>query len=196
MQTRVKALTMMDAIFPKVTLARDLLLIFGFTAVTALSAQIAFYIGPVPITGQTFAVLLAGALLGSKRGALSQLTYLGVGAMGAPIFAGWQGGPAVLLGPTGGYLVGFVAAAFAVGFLAERGWDHRIWSMAMAMLIGNIVIYAFGLPWLATWLTRFSPESSVLAVGLYPFIPGDLLKLVLAAVALPSGWALVNRLRR
>jgi len=187
---------MMDAVFPRATLARDLLLILSFTAVTALSAQIAFYIGPVPITGQTFAVLLAGALLGSKRGALSQLTYLGLGAMGAPIFAGWMGGPAVLMGPTGGYLIGFVAAAFVVGLLAERGWDRRTWSMALAMLIGNSVIYVFGLSWLSIWLGHFAPKSSVLATGLYPFIPGDLLKIVLAAVALPSGWALLNRFGR
>jgi len=187
---------MVDVFFPRVTLARDMLLIFGFVAVTALGAQVAFYIGPVPITGQTFAVLIAGALLGSKRGALSQLTYLGMGAMGAPIFAGWQGGPAVLIGPTGGYLVGFVAAAFVVGFLAERGWDRRTWSMALAMLIGNSVIYAIGLPWLSIWLGQFASADSVLAIGLYPFIPGDLLKLVLAAVALPSGWALLNRFGR
>lgn len=189
---QAKAITMMDAIFPKATLVRDVLLILSFSVVTALSAQIAFYIGPVPITGQTFAVLLAGALLGSRRGALSQLTYLGMGAMGAPIFAGWHGGIGVLMGPTGGYLIGFVAAAFVVGFLAERGWDRRFWSMALAMLIGNIVIYAFGLPWLA----NFVPSGSVLTAGLYPFIPGDLTKLVLATVALPSGWALVNRLGR
>ncbi|KPJ52495.1 MAG: hypothetical protein AMJ37_02775 [Dehalococcoidia bacterium DG_18] len=193
---QVRAITMMDAVFPRATLARDLLLILGFTAVTALSAQIAFYIGPVPITGQTFAVLLTGALLGSKRGALSQLTYLGLGAMGAPIFAGWMGGPAVLMGPTGGYLIGFVAAAFVVGLLAERGWDRRTWSMALAMLVGNIVIYVFGLSWLSIWLGHFAPKSSVLATGLYPFIPGDLLKIVLAAVALPSGWALLNRFGR
>ena len=189
---QAKAITMMDAIFPKATLVRDVLLILSFSVVTALSAQIAFYIGPVPITGQTFAVLLAAALLGSRRGALSQLTYLGMGAMGAPIFAGWHGGIGVLMGPTGGYLIGFVAAAFVVGFLAERGWDRRFWSMALAMLIGNIVIYAFGLPWLA----NFVPSGSVLAAGLYPFIPGDLTKLVLATIALPSGWALVNRLGR
>ena len=193
---QVRALTMMDAVFPRATLARDLLLISGFGAVTALSAQIAFYIGPVPITGQTFAVLLAGALLGSKRGALSQLTYLGLGVMGAPIFAGWMGGPAVLMGPTGGYLIGFVPAAFVVGLLAERGWDRRTWSMALAMLIGNSVIYVFGLSWLSIWLGHFASKSSVLATGLYPFIPGDLVKVVLAAVALPSGWALLNRFGR
>ncbi len=190
---QARALTMVDVFFPRVTLARDMLLIFGFVAVTALSAQVAFYVGPVPITGQTFAVLVAGALLGSKRGALSQLTYLGMGAMGAPIFAGWHGGPAVLTGPTGGYLVGFVAAAFVVGFLAERGWDRRTWSMALAMLIGNSVIYAIGLPWLSIWLGHVASADSVISVGLYPFIPGDLIKLVLVAVALPSGWALLNR---
>lgn len=191
-----KTLTMMDVLFPRATLVRDVLLVVGFSAVTALCAQIAFWIGPVPITGQTFAVLLAGALLGSKRGALSQLTYLGMGALGAPVFAGWTGGIAQFIGPTGGYLIGFVAAAFVVGFLAERGWDRRIWTTALAMLIGSIVLYAFGLSWLAVWLARFAPESSVLAVGLYPFIPGDVLKLLLASVALPAGWALLNRFGR
>lgn len=190
-----KAITMMDALFPRATLARDVLLILSFSGVTALCAQVAFWIGPVPISGQTFAVLLAGALLGSKRGALSQLTYLGIGALGAPVLAGWTGGIGHLIGPTGGYLLGFVAAAFVVGFLAERGWDRRFWTMASAMLIGNIVIYAFGLPWLAFWLARFAPGGSVLSAGLYPFIPGDLIKLFLAAIALPSGWALVNRFR-
>jgi biotin transporter BioY len=189
MQT--KALTMMDALFPRATIARDVLLILSFGAVTALSAQVAFYIGPVPLSGQTFAVLLAGALLGSKRGALSQLTYLSAGALGAPIFAGWHGGIAHLLGPTGGYLIGFVAVAFVVGFFAERGWDRRFWTMALAMLIGEVVLYAFGL----AWLSRFVPSSSVFTAGLYPFIPGDVLKIALASAAVPSGWAVLNRFK-
>ena len=186
-----KALTIMDALFPRATLARDILLVVGFGAMTALFAQVAFYIGLVPISGQTFAVLLAGALLGSKRGALSQLTYLSAGAMGAPVFAGWHGGIAHLIGPTGGYLIGFVGVAFVVGFLAERGWDRRFWTMALAMLIGNAVLYVFGLAWLAYYV----PSGSVLTAGLYPFIPGDLIKIALASAAVPSGWALLNRFR-
>lgn len=186
-----KAVTIMDALFPRATLARDILLILSFGLVTALFAQVAFYIGLVPISGQTFAVLLAGALLGSRRGALSQLTYLSAGAMGAPVFAGWHGGIAHLMGPTGGYLIGFVGVAFVVGFLAERGWDRHLWSMALAMLIGEVVLYACGL----AWLSNFAPSGSVLATGLYPFIPGDLIKVALAAVAVPSGWALLNRFR-
>lgn len=186
-----RALTLADALFPRVTLARDLLLVVSFAVLTALSAQAAVWIGPVPLSGQTFAVLLSGALLGSKRGALSQLTYLSVGAFGAPVFAGWHGGLPHLMGPTGGYLLGFVAAAFVVGLLAERGWDRRFLSTAAAMVAGSFVIYVFGLAWLA----YFVPKGSVLAVGLYPFIPGDIIKVVLAAVALPSGWAMLNRLR-
>jgi len=95
------------------------------------------------------------------------------------------------MGPTGGYLFGFVAAAFVVGFLAERGWDRRFWSTALAMVIGSIVIYAFGL----SWLMHYLPANSVLTAGLYPFIPGDLAKVALAAMALPSGWALLNRFK-
>jgi len=193
MQTQVKALTMMDAIFPR-ALARDVFLVLFSVAVTAFSAQLAFKVGPVPITGQTFAVLMAGALLGSKRGALSQLTYVAIGAMGAPVFAGCMGGPAVLAGPTGGYLVGFIPAAFMVGLLAERGWDRRVWTTAAAMVIGSVVLYAFGLSWLSIWLSRFSPESSALAVGLYPFMAGDALKIALASLSLPAGWAILNRM--
>ena len=195
MQVRVRTITMIDSVLPR-ALARDVFLVLYFAGLTAFGAQLAFHIGPVPVTGQTFVVLLAGALLGSKRGALSQLSYLAMGAMGAPIFAGGLGGPAVLVGPTAGYLVGFVPAAFVVGLLAEHGWDRRVWTMAGAMILGSFIIYAFGLTWLSVWLSRFSPESSVFAVGLYPFLAGDALKVALASVALPGGWALLNRLPR
>ncbi len=198
MQARVKALTMMEVLFPRATLVRDVLLVLTFTAITALSAKVAFQIGAVPITGQTFAVLLTGALLGSKRGALSMITYLAIGAAGMPFWFSPTTAPgiAAFVGPTAGYLIGFVPAAFVVGLFAEHGWDRRVWTMALAMAMGSIVIYAFGLTWLHVWLSRFSPESSALAVGLYPFLAGDAIKVALASVALPGGWALMNRMGR
>lgn len=192
MQVQERAITMMDAVFPR-TMVQNILLVLFFAGITALCTQITFRIGWVPITGQTFAVLLAGALLGSKRGALSQLTYLAVGAMGAPVFAGYMGGPAVLVGPTAGYLIGFVPAAYVVGLLAERGWDRRVWTAVLAMFVGSVVLYAFGLSWLSIWLNRFGVDSSVFAVGLVPFLPGDALKIALAAAALPYGWSRLSR---
>jgi biotin transporter BioY len=193
MEMRTKAVTFMDAVIPRTGLLVNAVLVLGFSCFTALCAQVSFWIGAVPITGQTLAVLLAGALLGSRRGALSQLSYLAIGATGIPFWFALGGPPGIarLVGPTGGYLLGFVAAAFVVGWLAERGWDRRIASAVLAMLVGNIVIYIFGLPWLA----HFVPEGKLLAVGLYPFIPGDLAKIALAALALPSGWWLIRRFK-
>lgn len=174
---------LMDLVLPRRKLIADVALIAGLSSFTALSAQVSLWIGPVPITGQTFAVLLAGALLGSRRGALSMLTYLGIGLSGLPFWFALGGPPGVarLIGPTGGYLIGFIPAAFVVGWLAEKGWTRRIWTTALAMLIGCAVYYAVGLPWLAC----FVPADKVFAVGLYPFIIGDLLKLALAASAVP-----------
>ncbi len=168
----------------------DLLLIAGGSLFIALMAQVAFFIGPVPITGQTLAVLLIGALLGSKRGALTVVAYLGQGAMGLPVFAGGLAGTAVLVGPTAGYLVGFVFAAFAVGLLAERGWDRHPLTTALAMLIGNLIIYTLGLLWLMTLLNL--SLAATLAAGLYPFIIGDLLKIAVATALLPLGWRLIG----
>lgn len=185
-----KALTICDAVSPSRSWAREVGLVLGFAGLTAAAAQLTIPLWPVPITGQTFAVLLAGAVLGSRRGALSQLAYLTAGSAGLPTFAGGRSG--LPIGPTGGYLIGFIAVAFVVGLLAERGWDRKAWTAACAMAIGNGVLYLFGLPWLAL----FTGESAgkVLALGLYPFIVGDLLKLALAAGLLPSGWRALNHL--
>jgi len=182
--------TMVDVFWVESSAARDFMLILVGSLVVALSAQISVPLpfSPVPVTGQTFGVLLVGALLGSRSGALSLLVYLGEGALGLPVFAGGTGGLVRLAGPTGGYLLGFVAAAFLVGWLCERGWDRRLPTAAMAMLLGNAIIYLFSLPWLA----HFVGPDKALALGLLPFIPGDLSKLILAALALPGGWALVN----
>lgn len=178
----------------RLALFYDFALVLGGSLFIALSAQIAIPLpfSPVPITGQTLAVLLSGALLGSRRGGLCLLAYLAEGLTGLPVFAGGTAGLSHLLGPTGGYLVGFVVAAYITGLLAERGWDRRIITTFLAMLLGNIVIYAFGLPWLA----RFSGVERVLSLGLYPFIPGDLLKLALATMLLPSGWKMLELTRR
>lgn len=195
MQIATRPLTLREAVWPRTGLLADAILIAGFAVVTALFARITVPLpwSPVPITGQTLAALLAGAVLGSKRGALSQLAYLAVGATGVPFWfsATTLPGVAGLIGPTGGYLVGFVAVAFVVGFLAERGWGRHFWTAALAMLAGEVVLYIPGLLWLA----YFVPSNKALAAGLLPFIPGDLTKLLLAAAVLPSAWLLVRRLK-
>ena len=169
----------------------DIALVIGGSLFIAVSSQLRIFlpISPVPITGQTFAVLVTGALYGARRGGLSVVLYIIMGMSGLRIFA-LGGGFSVLLGATGGYLLGFIAAAYVTGLLAERGWDRRIETTILAMVFGNMVIYAFGLLWLCC-LAGFS--RTVLVMGLYPFIIGDLLKIVLAALLLPSGWKLLNR---
>ncbi|WP_376788780.1 biotin transporter BioY [Thermoflexus sp.] len=178
--------------------AVDVLLILIGSLFTAMMAQIAIPLPftPVPITGQTLAVLLTGAALGSRRGALSMVAYVLEGSLGLPVFAGGTAGLKRLTGPTGGYLIGFIAAAFVTGWLAERGWDRRPLSTALAMLAGNVVIYLFGLPWLAMFLGGFLGPKGALVLGLLPFIPGDLLKLFLATLLLPSVWGVVRNIRR
>ena len=170
----------------------DAIVVICGSLILGLSAQVKVYlpISPVPITGQTFAVLMLAALLGSRRGVLAMIAYLIEGASGLPVFAGGIG-IAVLIGPTGGYLVGFVAAAYVVGKLAEMGWDRRVSTTIVAMLAGEIVLYTFGVCWLAI-MTNI---RTALVIGLYPFIVGDILKVILAAAVLPAGWKLLNYLK-
>ncbi|HIQ00109.1 TPA: biotin transporter BioY [Candidatus Bipolaricaulota bacterium] len=169
-------------------------LVVGGSLLIALSARLVVPLpfSPVPITGQTFGVLLVGALLGGWRGGLSVFLYLLQGLAGLPVFAGGATGLARFAGPTGGYLMGFLPAAVVVGILAQRGWDRKVWTTAVAMGVGNALIYAFGLPWLA----RFVGPERALPLGLAPFIPGDLVKLALAALALPAGWRFLRWLGR
>ena len=170
----------------------DAMVIICGSLILGLSSQVKVYlpISPVPITGQTFAVLMLAALLGSKRGVMAILAYLVEGILGLPVFAGGMG-PATLIGPTGGYLVGFIAVAYVVGKLAEMGWDRRVTTTIAAMLAGEIVLYTFGVCWLAI-MTNI---RIALAVGLYPFIVGDILKVILAAAVLPAGWKLLDYLK-
>lgn len=191
----LKKLTLIEAIIPKVenkalALIRDIYLILSFAALTGISAKLKIEIGPVFITMQTFAVLLSGALLGSVRGGLSQLTYLILGLTGIPWFSR-GGGITYIFSPTFGYIIGFVLAAFFVGFLSERGWDRNLKTAILAMLIGNFLLYIPGLFWLA----RFFGFKKVLAVGFCPFIIGDLLKLLLAGSILTLAWKVFKNLK-
>lgn len=163
-------------------LLANALLVLGGSLLIALCAQVAIHtpFSPVPITGQTFAVLLVGALLGSKRGGLCVLAYLAEGMAGLPVFAGGGSGPSWLLGPTGGYLLGFVAAAWVVGWLCEHVGDGSITGIAVTMLAGSATIYVFGV----SWLTLFVGAEKALEMGLLPFLPGDLIKIALAGLIL------------
>ncbi len=186
--------TLADVVVPRrgAAWARDALLVVGFSLFVALSAQPEIRLAYVPLTLQTLAVLLTGAVLGSRRGALALLLYLGQGAAGLPVFAGGAGGIAHLVGPTAGYLIAFPLAAGLVGLLAERGWDRHILWTVLAMILGNLVIYLLGVSWLAIYLGSL---RSAIANGMLPFLLGDLIKIAIAAGVLPGAWTLVRRAR-
>lgn len=171
-------------------LAYDFLLVIAGSLLIALSAKVSFPVpfSPVPVTGQTFAVLLIGALYGSKRGVITILAYIAEGISGMPVFTGAGAGLAYLAGPTAGYLAGFIAAAGITGFLAEKGWDRNVVTTAAAMSLGSMAIYIFGAAWLA-----FYVGDNALGLGVLPFIAGDVLKIAAAAAILPSGWKLLGR---
>lgn len=186
--------TLPRAIVPDLPRAGDIALVLGASLFVALMAQASVRLpfSPVPITGQTFAVLLVGAALGSKRGAAALLAYLLEGAAGLPVFAGGTAGPAVLFGPTGGYLAGFVLAAWLVGWLAEHGLDRAVPTALLIFLAGDALIFAGGLIVLAL----FVGLPNVLAAGLWPFLAGDAIKIALAALALPAAWQIVRAVDR
>jgi biotin transport system substrate-specific component len=190
----VRALTLADVAIPRPGVIHNAALVVGASALTALAAQIAIPLpwSPVPITGQTFAVLLSGAVLGARRAFLAQLLYLAEGTLGLPVFAGGRAGAFLFSGPTGGYLLAFPLAAATTGFLCQRGWDRGFLSMVAAMLLGSTVIFALGL----TGLSRFVPGPQLLAAGLLPFLPGDLIKSALAALAFPAAWRWARRAGR
>ncbi len=166
--------------------------VVGFAVLTAVAAQwrIPLPFTPVPITGQTFAVLLAGAALGVRAGAASQLLYVAMGAVGLPVFSGARGGWEVVTGATGGYLVGFVVAAAVVGALAERRHDRHFSTTLSAFVVGSFVIYAFGTTGLM-WAANMNPTEAIVK-GVAPFVFGDVLKAGLAAVTLPLVWRMVG----
>jgi biotin transport system substrate-specific component len=186
------------------SLVTDVILVAAGAALTAVAAQLVVPVWPVPITGQTFAVLLVGAALGATRAALSLALYLVIGVAGLPVFA--SGGHGSLFGSTsGGFVVGFIFAAALTGWLAQRKWDHKVVGTFVAFAAGTLVIYAFGLPWLYTVLGTF-PAATMTKVfgttnvlqatiqgGVVPFLLGDLLKALIAAAILPLSWRLISR---
>ena len=229
MQLAPTAPTLIDSVVPGRSLVKDLALVVGFSLLVTVFAQIAIKLPftPVPITGQTLAVLLTGGALGANRGAAALLLYAVWGTIGIPVFAPsnaalegelihfifpWEGtGTAIWSLTSGGFIVGFVAAAYVVGRLAERGWD-RGWNVTVAMLVGNVLVYVPGLLWLglaigngfldgtlgfvlADVIPGNNTFDKTLVAGLYPFVLGDLIKLYVAAIALPGAWALIGRKR-
>ena len=182
--------TLADRLFAR-SLTTDLVLIGAGAALTGVLAQVVVPLHPVPITGQTLAVILVGSTLGARRGALSMVLYLALGVAGLPWFSDASSGWGVLAGPTGGYIVGFIAAAALTGWLAQRTWDRRVLGAFVSMSAGTLVTFAVGLPWLAASLGLTLEQT--LASGLYPFLIGGAIKALLAAGILPLAWKLSSR---
>ena len=171
---------------------RNLTLAFAGAILLTVSAKFEVPFYPVPLTMQTFAVLGIGMVYGARLGACTILLYLIAGTAGMPVFAGTPEkgiGLAYMMGPTGGYLLGFVLAAMLTGWLAERGWDRKISTTFLAMVAGNAVIYLFGIIWLGSLVGWDKP---VFAWGMTPFLVGDLFKIVLAMIIVPGAWKLLN----
>lgn len=202
-QQATTSTTLVGALWPSErvnTLLRNVILALVGTALLTVSAKIQVPFWPVPMTMQTFAVLVIGMAYGWRLGAATVLLYLVQGAAGLPVFAA-GGGIAYFAGPTGGYLAGFLLAAALVGGLAERGWDRSVLPTVAAMLLGTVVIFCFGVAWLTIFLANAKALSldaafaAALANGVTPFLAGAAAKIALAAAVLPFAWSLVKRFR-
>ncbi|GKX36080.1 MAG: biotin transporter BioY [Rhizobiaceae bacterium MnEN-MB40S] len=185
--------TLASSLLGKRSVLQYVLLALAGSALLWASAKVQVPFYPVPMTMQTFVVLVIGMAYGWRLGAATVLLYLAEGAIGMPVFAGTPErgiGLAYMVGPTGGYLVGFVVAAFAVGFLAERGWDRSVVMTLVAMTLGTAIIFVFGTAWLGTLIGWDKP---VLELGVIPFVPGAVFKIALAAAVLPLAWRGVSK---
>lgn len=193
-QTTVPSPVITAAVLPRSKVV-SIALVIGFALLTAGAAQLVIPLPytPVPITGQTFVVLLAGVALGSNLGAASMALYVALGAIGLPFYAEGSSGIEVVRGATGGYLVGFVVAAWVMGRLAERRQDRAMATAIPLFLLGSVTIHLFGVPWLAHTLGVSGTEA--IELGSVPFIVGDLVKVVVAGTVLPATWSLVRTLR-
>ena len=185
--------SLVNVIWDKPSWTRNIILLAAGVVLLTVSAKLKIPFYPVPMTMQTFMVLVIGMAFGWRLGAATLFAYLAAGAMGLPVFAGTPEkglGLVYMTGPTGGYLLGFLLGAIATGFLAERGWDRRASTTFLAMLVGNIIIYVPGLMWLGAVLGW---EKPIIEWGLTPFLLGDLAKIALAMLVMPAAWKLVGR---
>lgn len=190
------AVTLRTALLPRTSVITDTLLVAGGAVFIALFARLSITLPftPVPVTGLTFGVLVTGAAMGSIRGLLATLLYVLIGVAGAPVYADGSYGIDVVLGVTGGYLVGSVLAAGLTGWLAEKAWDRKVVSAVGAMLLGEVVLFTVGVGWLMVVLGV--GLGAGLALGFVPFIIGEVVKLVAAGLLLPGAWKLVDRIKR
>lgn len=167
-------------LFPSKSIVREILVVLGGAAVVAGLAQITIDLWPVPVTGQTLGVLLVGGLLGFRRGVAAIFAYVGVGLAGLPVFAGWTAGPAKLIGPTGGYLIGFVLSAGTIGLLAEHGFLKTYRKTILAMVLATVPVFVLGV----AWLMHFVPVEQAAWSGFVIFLPGAAIKIALATLIL------------
>lgn len=186
--------TIADSVFSR-SLVTDIVLVAAGAVLTAIAAQVVVPLQPVPITGQTLAVLLVGVSLGAMRGAISLSLYAVLGIIGLPVYSEASSGWNVIVGPTGGYIIGFIFAAALAGWLAQREWDRKLLWSFLAFLAASAVPFLFGLPWLAGFLGSVGAPTdlqSVLIAGFYPFIPGGIIKAVLGAAIISAAWLVVR----
>jgi biotin transport system substrate-specific component len=177
-------------------LAMDAGLVVAGAVVVALLAKVSFFIGPVPITGQTLGVIVVGAALGARRGAASLTAYMLAGLAGAPVFAGLTAGPAYVLAPSFGFVLGFIPAAFVAGWFAERAWDRTPWLAFTGFVAASVIPFVIGVPYLALMLATVLDQpitlASVLDAGVWPFIVPGLIKAAFAALLVPGAWLAVR----
>lgn len=191
--SRAPSLVLADRLISRRTALTDVALVAGGVVVVSLLALAQVRIGPIPITGQTLGVMLVGGALGMRRGAAALTTYMVVGLAGAPIFAGGIGGPAYVLSPSFGFIIGFIAAAAIAGWAAERAWDRNVVLAMLGFLLATAAPFLVGVPYMATVL-RMSDPTAIIAVGIAPFILPGVIKAGVAAAIFPLAWSLVRRL--
>jgi len=187
METTIKHKTIYELLFKTRNIFLDIFMILVSVVFMGIMANIRVPLWPVPITMQTFGVFVLAFFFGSRKGLLSMLGYILAGIVGFGVFAGYKSGMAVMMGPTGGYLVGMLIAAFVVGLMIEKGYGRDKKSVLLCMLIGNLVIYAFGIIGLRLYFAEFT-FWKILTVGLFPFLIGDLVKILAAMGLFPYLW--------